>query len=113
VPLAPPLQHSGELPGGPLNVHVYSGADGTFTLFEDDGETNAYADVAAPIVSTLVLGWEQGTGCLSWAQGGAVPNAAASHAFTALGGTVFSADGTQKVLPVTLIGSTPGKVCTG
>jgi len=42
VPLAPIVQFSDDLPGGPLNVQVYSGADGSFDMFEDDGETTAY-----------------------------------------------------------------------
>jgi alpha-glucosidase len=35
VPTAPPLQFSDALPGGPLQVAVYAGADGVFTLYED------------------------------------------------------------------------------
>jgi hypothetical protein len=38
----PVVQHTGELPGQPLRVMVIPGADGTSTLYEDDGETAAY-----------------------------------------------------------------------
>lgn len=40
--LAPVVQHTQELPAGPLRVEVYSGADGEFELVEDDGESTAY-----------------------------------------------------------------------
>lgn len=42
IPLAPVLQHTGMLPGGVLEVKVYAGADGSFTMVEDDGDTNSY-----------------------------------------------------------------------
>jgi len=35
IPLASPVQFSDALPGGPLLVTVYGGADGAFTLYED------------------------------------------------------------------------------
>ena len=37
------VQHTGELRGQPLRVVVMPGADGEATLYEDDGETRAYA----------------------------------------------------------------------
>jgi hypothetical protein len=39
----PVVQHTGELPGQPLRVMVAPGADGAASLYEDDGETRAYA----------------------------------------------------------------------
>src|SRR5439155_1292917 len=39
----PAVQHTGELRGQPLRVVVMPGADGEATLYEDDGETRAYA----------------------------------------------------------------------
>lgn len=42
LPLGPAAQHSGETPGGPLELRVYPGADAVFTLHEDDGETLAH-----------------------------------------------------------------------
>ena len=35
VPTALPVQYTDALPGGPLQVTVYGGADGVFTLYED------------------------------------------------------------------------------
>jgi len=42
LPLGPVVQHTRDLPGGPLDVQVYPGANSTFTLVEDDGNTTAY-----------------------------------------------------------------------
>lgn len=39
LPLAPVVQYTDALPGGPLDVQVYAGADGYFDFFEDDGNT--------------------------------------------------------------------------
>ena len=43
VPLGPDVQWSGENPQGPLTIHVFAGADGAFTLYEDQGEDMGYA----------------------------------------------------------------------
>jgi len=42
LPLGPVVQHTRDLPGGPLDVQVFPGTDSTFTLIEDDGNTTAY-----------------------------------------------------------------------
>jgi alpha-D-xyloside xylohydrolase len=42
LPLGPIVQYAEEKPGAPLELRVYRGADGTFTLYEDDGNTYAY-----------------------------------------------------------------------
>ena len=43
----PPVQHTGELAGQPLKVLIAPGGDGESTLYEDDGETRAYAQGAS------------------------------------------------------------------
>ena len=42
VPLGPDLQYTGEKPADPITLFVYAGADGAFTLYEDQGTTNDY-----------------------------------------------------------------------
>jgi alpha-D-xyloside xylohydrolase len=42
VPLGPDLQYTGEKPPDPITFYVYAGADGSFTLYEDQGTTNDY-----------------------------------------------------------------------
>lgn len=42
IPKAPYAMSTFWIPKDSLNVHVYTGADGTFTLYEDDGITEKY-----------------------------------------------------------------------
>lgn len=42
VPFGPIKQYTSEPIDGPLTLHVYPGADGAFTLYEDDGLTFDY-----------------------------------------------------------------------
>ncbi|GAA0268628.1 glycoside hydrolase family 31 protein [Alteraurantiacibacter aestuarii] len=42
VPLGPDVQYTGENPQGELTVHVFAGADGAFSLYEDQGEDMGY-----------------------------------------------------------------------
>ena len=42
VPMGPELQYTSEKSADPIELRIYRGADGTFTLYEDDGESYAY-----------------------------------------------------------------------
>lgn len=42
VPTGPEVQSTAEQPDGPIVLHVFTGADGAFTLFEDDGVSRDY-----------------------------------------------------------------------
>lgn len=42
IPLGPEVQYIGEKPADPITLWIYRGADGAFTLYEDDGLTFAY-----------------------------------------------------------------------
>ncbi len=106
VPLAPPVEWSDALPGGPLAVAVYGGADAAFTLFEDDGDTVAYVGGA---VSTLALAWDDAKGCLSWARGGDA-SAGGAQAFTQLSVTAYRVDGTTATSAAAAIGAS-GSAC--
>lgn len=57
------IQHTGELPGGPLEVQVYGGADGEFEMIEDDGETYDYKSGGT---KTTFLRWNDAKQVLSW-----------------------------------------------
>jgi alpha-glucosidase len=67
LPLAPILQHTSDLPGGPLDVHIYPGRDGKFTLVEDDGSTSAYLKGH---VRRTEFTWNDQTKTLRWTQTG-------------------------------------------
>jgi len=77
VTLAPVIQSTEELPGGPLEVQVHAGADGAFVMVEDDGETMAYDSGSGVRRTTFV--WDDLARTLHWSSGGA---AAPPHAFT-------------------------------
>jgi len=62
VPLGPLVQFAGEKPADPIELRVYRGADGAFTLYEDEGdnyncERGAYA--------TIPLTWNEKTQTLT------------------------------------------------
>jgi alpha-D-xyloside xylohydrolase len=69
IPTGPVMQYVGEKPSDPLTLYVYTGANGGFTLYEDEGinynyEKGAFAQI--PISwdetsKTLTIGKRQGT----------------------------------------------------
>ena len=69
VPFGPELQWTGEKAADPIALFVYAGADGAFTLYEDDGLTYAYEKgslARIPIrwndaTATLTIGKREGT----------------------------------------------------
>ena len=65
--LAPLVQHSRDLPGGPLDVQIYTGRDATFTLTEDDGSTTAYLRGALRRTTFI---WSEAARTLSWKREG-------------------------------------------
>jgi alpha-D-xyloside xylohydrolase len=42
VPTGPDIQYTGEKPDAPVTLLVYAGADGQFSLYEDEGTTYGY-----------------------------------------------------------------------
>jgi alpha-D-xyloside xylohydrolase len=56
VPTGPQLQYTGEKPADPITVSVYTGADGDFTLYEDDGLSYAYEKGAC---SRIPIHWNE------------------------------------------------------
>ncbi len=42
IPFGPAIQYTGETPADPVTLQVYAGADGTYSLYEDDGLSNGY-----------------------------------------------------------------------
>lgn len=62
VPLGPEKQFTTEKPADPLTVLIYAGADGAFTLYEDDGLSYAYERGAA---ARIPLRWDDDSGVLT------------------------------------------------
>lgn len=51
VPMGPKIQHTGENMNAPIVLRVYPGADGSFTLFEDEGDNYNYEKGAFSIIN--------------------------------------------------------------
>ncbi|UGQ48789.1 TIM-barrel domain-containing protein [Massilia endophytica] len=69
LPLGPVVQYATEQPDAPYEIRIYPGADGSFTLYEDDNETYAYERGQSARVTlkwndkarTLAIGARQGS----------------------------------------------------
>ncbi len=68
VPTGPAVSWTDEKPADPITLWVYAGADGSFTLYEDDGATYAYEKGAFAVIPmswneasrTLTIGKREG-----------------------------------------------------
>jgi alpha-D-xyloside xylohydrolase len=56
VPLGPLVQFAGEKPADPLELRVYRGADGAFTLYEDEGDNYNYE---RGVHATIPISWNE------------------------------------------------------
>jgi alpha-glucosidase len=87
LPLAPPVLHTSEFPGGALELQIYGGKDAMFTLVEDDGATTAYLDGQ---IRRTIFQWHDATKRLSWTVDG---NYAGKNIFKNFHVTVFDPQG--------------------
>jgi alpha-D-xyloside xylohydrolase len=62
VPVGPEIEFSGQTPGGPITLQVYTGHDGQFTLYEDGGTSYDYEHGA---FSTIQFGYDAKNGELT------------------------------------------------
>jgi len=62
IPIGPELQWSNEKPADPIELRIYPGADGEFTLYEDDGASFGYEKGEQAIIS---FAWKDATQTLS------------------------------------------------
>lgn len=62
VPLGPELQFTSEKPADPITLNVYTGADGHFSLYEDDGVSRQYVNGA---FARIPISYEEQTGKLT------------------------------------------------
>ena len=56
VPMGPVVQFAGEKPTDPLELRVYRGADGGFTLYEDEGDSYRYE---RGVHATIPISWDE------------------------------------------------------
>jgi alpha-D-xyloside xylohydrolase len=72
LPLGPEEEYADEKPNGPIELRIYPGADGAFTLYNDEGDSYDYERGAH---STTTLTWSDATRTLTIvARQGAYPN---------------------------------------
>jgi len=57
IPMGPFLQYSSEKPADPIELRVYRGADGKFTLYEDEGDNYDYEKGK---FATIPITWNEG-----------------------------------------------------
>ena len=62
VPMGPPIQHTGEGRDGPITLHVYTGSDGEFSLYDDDGVSRQYL---ADAFARVPIRWNEQSGTLT------------------------------------------------
>jgi alpha-glucosidase len=105
VALAPLVQYTDALPGnGLLDLQVYGGADGAFTMVQDDGETTGYQSGADTSRRTTFT-WDDAKKTLSWQ----VTGTFATKIFENLDATLFTS-GTAKKAGAPVMLGTKGSV---
>ena len=62
LPMGPFLQYVSEKPADPIELRVYGGADGSFTLYEDDGDSEDYRK---GLFATIPISWDDRAGVLT------------------------------------------------
>jgi len=62
IPMGPFLQYAEEKPADPIELRIYPGADGSFTLYEDEGDSYRYENGK---FATINFSWSHETGTLT------------------------------------------------
>jgi len=83
LPMAEPARHTGEIRKDRLNLQVFPGADGCFTLYQDEGDSYRYEE---GLYATIELSWQEAAGELTIHQRkGDYPGMPESIAFHVMG----------------------------
>ncbi len=62
VPIGPDIQYTAQDDGSRLTLRIYAGADASYTLYEDDGQTYAYEK---GVYATIPITWDDASGELT------------------------------------------------
>ena len=91
IPIGPDVQYSAEQPWDNLTIRIYPGADGTFTLYEDEGDGYGYEQGR---FSEILFSWSDADHTLRIApRSGSYPGMLLSRQFT-----FILPDGTTKTI---------------
>ena len=94
LPLGPEMQYVGEKTWNNLEIRIYPGADGSFLLYEDEGDSYNYEKGA---YATINFQWKNATRTLTiGAQQGSYPGMLKARQFT-----IVLPDGTSKTVDYT------------
>ena len=79
VPMGAQIEYATQDPAGPIELRIYRGADGDFTLYEDENDTYNYEKGA---YSTIPLHWDDAHNTLTIGdRKGQFPGMLTGHAF--------------------------------
>jgi alpha-D-xyloside xylohydrolase len=79
LPMGPALEYAQQSPSDPVELRIYAGANGDFTLYEDEGDTYNYEKGA---FTTIALHWDDASKTLSFGERqGQFPGMPAAHTF--------------------------------
>ena len=79
IPMGPFMEWSAEKPADPIELRIYPGADGDFTLYEDENDNYDYAKGSH---ATIALHWDDGAKTLSvGARQGSFPGMLSARTF--------------------------------
>jgi alpha-D-xyloside xylohydrolase len=82
IPMGPTMEWSTEKPADPIEVRVYPGTDGDFTLYEDENDNYDYAKGAH---ATIQLHWDDAAKTLTFgARAGSFPGMLEKHTFNVI-----------------------------
>ena len=82
VPVGPEQQYTGEQPNAPVTLYVYAGANGRFSLYEDDGRTYGYERAE---FARVPIEWNDASRTLTiGARAGSYPGMPASRRFAVI-----------------------------
>jgi len=79
VPMGPEIEYATQNPGGPIELRIYRGADGTFNLYEDAGDSYDYQKGQHAVTA---MRWNDSAGVLTiGARQGSYPGMVEKRAF--------------------------------
>ncbi len=98
LPMGPREQYTGQKPDDPIELRIYPGADGDFTLYEDDGTTYNYEKGAK---ATIPMHWDDATRTLTLgARQGSFPGMLQNRTFNVIWVAEGHGDGLNPTEPV-------------
>jgi alpha-D-xyloside xylohydrolase len=79
IPMGPSMEWTTEKPSDPIELRIYPGADGDFTLYEDENDSYRYEK---GVHATIVMHWDDGAKTLTLgARDGSFPGMLAERTF--------------------------------